>query len=135
LSDPVTHTRSVVMLRKQAAFIVSDRFEAGARHTFTLRYHLAQGCEAAGFRNRIEARMSNGETLVINFFARGMGLGELRTRIEDGWVSTCYGQRAEAPTAVFEASGEGPIEMTTVILAVPLIRSSIVELSSGVVKS
>ncbi len=120
LSDPVTHTRSVVMLRKQAAFIVTDTFTARMRHAYAIRYHLASGCEAAAFHNRIEARMPNGEALVINFFVKGMGLGGLRARIEDGWVSTCYGQRTEAPVVVFEASGDGPIEITSVVVAAPL---------------
>jgi hypothetical protein len=120
LSDPVTHTRSVLMLRKQAAFIVSDKFKARVRHDYAIRYHFAPGCELDVFDNRIEARTTNGEALVINFFTSGMGLSRIRTRVEDGWVSTCYGQRAEAPVAVFEASGDGPIDLTTVILAVPL---------------
>ena len=119
LSDPVTHTRSVLTLRKQAAFIVSDKFKARVRHDYAIRYHFAPGCELEVFDNRIEARQG-GETLVINFFTSGMGMSRIRTRIEDGWVSTCYGQRAEAPVAIFEASGDGPVELTTVILAVPL---------------
>jgi len=120
LNDPVTHTRSVLMLRKQTAFVVSDQFKARVRHDYALRYHFAPGCEVEVFDNRIEARVANGETLVINFFTSGMGLSRIRTRVEDGWVSTCYGQRVEAPVAVFEASGDGPVDLTTVILAVPL---------------
>ena len=73
LSDPVTHTRSVVMLRKQSALIVSDRFAARARHGYAIRYHFAPNCEAYGCDNRIEARTPNGESLVINFFAKGRG--------------------------------------------------------------
>ena len=119
LNDPVTHTRSVLMLRQQAAFIVSDKFQARVRHDYAIRYHFAPGCEVEAFDNRIEARTPNGEALVINFFTSGLGLSRIRTRVEDGWVSTCYGQRVEAPVAIFEASGDGPIDLTTVILAVP----------------
>jgi len=126
LSDPVTHTRSVMMLRKRPALIVEDRFTARARHNYAIRYHFAPGCQAAGFDNRIETRITNGETLVINAFVRGAGLSGLRTRIEDGWVSTCYGHRAAAPIAVFEASADGPILITTVILAVPSTESAAV---------
>ena len=119
LNDPVTHQRSILMPRWQAVVIVSDRFTAHARHDYAIRYHLAPGCEVDVFDNRIEARRPNGETLVMNFFASGMGLSRIRARVEAGWVSTCYGQRAEAPVAVFEASGDGTIDLTTVILAVP----------------
>ncbi|MGH9838073.1 MAG: alginate lyase family protein [Blastocatellia bacterium] len=115
LNDPVTHTRSVVMLRKQSAFIVSDHFMARTRHTYTIRHHFAPGCTAAAFDRRIEAQMPNGDRLVINTFVKGVGLSRLDTRIENGWVSTCYGRRTEAPVAVFEASGDGPLEFTTVI--------------------
>jgi Heparinase II/III-like protein/Heparinase II/III N-terminus len=119
LSDPVTHTRSVVMLRKQSAFIVSDRFTAGAPHSYAIRYHFAAGCEAERHGNRVEGRAPNGERLAINFFAKGQGLRGVKTRIEDGWVSSCYGQRAKAPVAVFEASGGGPVEVMTVIVGCP----------------
>jgi hypothetical protein len=115
LGDPVMHTRSVMMLRKQTAFIISDRFDANKRHDYAVRYHFTSGCEANAFDNRIEARMLNGETLIINFFATGSRLNGINIRVEDGWVSTCYGQRTEAPVAVFEVSGDGPVEITTVI--------------------
>jgi hypothetical protein len=124
LSDPVTHTRSALMLRQPSAFIVSDHFQARGRHVYTLRYHLAPDCEAADFGHRIEARRPNGEGLVINCFVGGSGLSQLRARTESGWVSTCYGQRAAAPVAVFEVSGNGPVELTTVMVALPHSRSN-----------
>jgi uncharacterized heparinase superfamily protein len=119
LSDPVTHARSVVMLRKRLAFIVSDRFTARGRHNYVIRFHFAAGCEAECRGDRVEARAPNGERLVINFFAKGEGMKSLKTSIEDGWVSYCYGQRAAAPVAVFEASGVGTTEITTVIVGCP----------------
>jgi len=116
LSDPVTHTRSVVMLRKRPALIVSDRFAARARHNYAIRYHFPPNCEAYARDNRVEARTPNGESLVINFFAKAAGLGGVKVWVEGGWVSSCYGRRAEAPVAVFEASGDGVAEITTVIV-------------------
>ena len=125
LSDPVTHTRSVIMLRRQALFIITDKFTSNARHNFEIRYHFVPDCDVNAYDNRIEAQKPSGESLVINFFVKGMGLSDLQTRIEDGWVSTCYGQRSEAPVAVFEASGDGPMEFTTVILASPMERLAV----------
>ena len=63
--------------------------------------------------------MPNGESLVINFFAKGAGLNGMKVWVEGGWVSSCYGQRAEAPVAVFEMSADGPAEITTVIVGCP----------------
>ncbi|QQS47192.1 MAG: alginate lyase family protein [Acidobacteriota bacterium] len=115
LNDPVTHIRSVVVPRDRHAVILHDRFEALEAHTYALRFHFAPGCEAAARDGFVEARMSNGETLLIHLFPHGGT--EIRTGIEDGWVSICYGQRTQAPVAVFTASGRGVTEMTTVILA------------------
>ncbi len=117
LSDPVTHTRAVMMLRTRPALIVSDSFTARARHNYAIRYHFAAGCEARNRGNHVEARAPNGDGLAINFFAKGASPLNSKTRIEDGWVSPCYGRRARAPVAVFEASGEGPVEVTTVIVS------------------
>jgi len=116
LRDPVTHIRSVVILRKQSALVVSDRFAASARHDYAIRYHFAPNCEAYARDNRIEARMPNGESMVINFFAKAAGPRGVKLWVEGGWVSFCYGQRAEAPVAVFEVSGDGMVEITTVIV-------------------
>lgn len=116
LSDPVTHERSLLMLRDKPVFILTDRFKAGAWHSYAIRYHFAPGCVVRAERNRVEARNAAGENLVINFFANGPVRYKLGIRIENGWVSTCYGHREEAPVAVLDAEGEGSIEFTAVIL-------------------
>lgn len=116
LSDPVTHSRTVLMLRRQAAFIVRDSFRASARHDYALCFHFAPGCELQTFGNRVEARHPSGAVLVLNFFAHGISdSSRTQARLEDGWVSTCYGQRSNAVIAVFEASAVGPMEFITVI--------------------
>ncbi|MFN0085099.1 MAG: alginate lyase family protein [Blastocatellia bacterium] len=128
LADPVEHTRSVIMLRKRAAVIVSDRFAAEAPHQYAVYFHFAPGCEAIAIGNRVEARSPDGGNLVINIFSDGKGAAGGRTRIDTGWVSTCYGRRVEAPVAVFEASSNGPADITAVITGHPStepgIRSS-----------
>ncbi|MDX2031939.1 MAG: alginate lyase family protein [Blastocatellia bacterium] len=119
LDDPVTHTRSVLMLRRKGVVIVSDSFAAEAAHKYAIHYHFAPGCEARVVDNRVEARSpagsGAGRNLAISFFTRGNEITGGAVRIEKGWVSTCYGQRVEAPMAVFEASCVGPVEITSVI--------------------
>lgn len=114
--DPVIHRRSVLMLRKKEAVFLSDRFEAAGRHTYTLRFHFAEGCVVCPGADLIEARNGRGEALELRFFVNGDALTLPVTRVEEGWVSTCYGRRAATPVAVFEVLGEGPIEITTLIL-------------------
>jgi len=118
LADPVTHTRSALFLPKQAALILSDKFQAILHHTYTLRFHFAPGCKAELVNHHIEARSPDGSTLIINVFAKAEGLTNTSSGFEAGWVSTCYGQRYTAPVAVFGVEADGPVEVTTVIFAV-----------------
>lgn len=117
LNDPVTHSRSLLFLRKKGALIIADKFHANVRHEYTLVFHLVPECDAMVIDRYIVATHSNGEKLYLHTFVKGQGLNVLRARVEEGWVSTCYGKRARAPIAVFDASGDGPVEFTTVILA------------------
>jgi uncharacterized heparinase superfamily protein len=114
LADPVTHTRSVVLIRKPDApcLIINDSFQANAAHRYAIRYHFAPGVRAIASDNRIEAIAPTGEELVL------LVLGsEVQARLEDGWVSTCYGACTPALIAVFEAECEGTAEFTSVVMA------------------
>jgi uncharacterized heparinase superfamily protein len=115
--DPVTHTRSVIFIPQKTSLILSDKFQAVLRHTYTIRFHFAPGCTAEQVDQHIEARAQDGSSLIINLFAKSDGSTSADSWIEEGWVSTCYGQRDAALVAVFEVVAEGPVEMTTVFQA------------------
>lgn len=116
LSDPVIHTRSVLLLRDTPCLLVNDNFTAQAQHKYTLRFHLTPGCTARAIENRVEAQTFSGELLVITVFAAGNVQSKVQARIEDGWVSSCYGQRAAAPVAVFEVSSKGVTTLTSALV-------------------
>ena len=124
LDDPVTHERTVMLLRPQNAVIVRDRFVAEESHKYAIHYHSAAGCEARATGRRIEARSAEGADLVISLFVDRKEAAEGAARIEPGWVSTCYGQRAAAPIAIFETSCTGPVEIISVIAGAPRGLSS-----------
>ena len=117
LADPVTHIRSVLFIPQKTSLILIDKFQAILHHTYTLRFHFAPGCNAELVDHHIEARSPDGSTLIINVFAKAEGLTNTSSGFEAGWVSTCYGQRDSAPVAVFGIEADGPVEITTVILA------------------
>lgn len=112
LSPPVTHTRHVLMDRKSTGAIVfvQDLFETAGKRQYTLRYHLTPDCVATAHSNWIEATTPGGEFLIITVIGDAV-----KARIEQGWVSTCYGSRTNAPIAVFETSVEGPTDLISVI--------------------
>ncbi|MGH9769701.1 MAG: alginate lyase family protein [Blastocatellia bacterium] len=127
LSDPVTHTRSVLFVKPDARndlpeyLIVRDQFTAKKHHRYSIRYHLAPDCDAAASKARaagashIEARHPNGATLTIRVICETDLKTGITANVTEGWVSTCYAQYAPAPVAVFEAEGSGPYEFLTLI--------------------
>ena len=145
LRDPVTHARSALFVKPDARaglpayLIVRDRFTANKRHRYAIRYHLAPGCGARAGAGFVEARHMSGAELTIKVICKtglnawtapaaptqviGIVDAEVAARtaakvaakVAKGWVSTCYGQCAPAPIALFEAQGEGTQEFLTLI--------------------
>ena len=115
LLDPVTHRRSVLFI-KGDYFIVRDAAEGRARHRAELYFHLARGADP-----RIEGEGSEAH-VGIGACEAGAGL-DLHVhgaagnwRLEEGWISPCYGERMRAPVCVFAAEGEGVQEFVTVVV-------------------
>jgi hypothetical protein len=114
--DPVTHTRSILFLKENKEreipplLIVRDHFNGRARHRYGLRYHFTAGCSAMARGNTVEAS-ADGRSICVTVLARG----DLKSSIEEGWVSRSYGQRELAPVALFETEGVGPQEFVTII--------------------
>jgi hypothetical protein len=133
LKDPVEHTRSVLFVKPDARagvpeyMLVRDRFTANKRHRYAIRYHLAPGCEAHAGADCVEARHKSGAGLTIRVICKTGAKTEIASRppanltakvgakVAEGWVSTCYGQCAPAPVALFEAEGAGSHEFLTLI--------------------
>jgi len=117
LDDPVIHTRSLLFLKRDdqsdlpAFVVVRDQFSARKQHDCSLRYHFAPGCSVNAGDNEIKATAGD-RGLSISAF----GESELKPRVEDGWVSGCYGQREPAPVALFEAQGEGPQQFVSFLI-------------------
>ena len=117
LDDPVTHTRSLLFLKRDEEcelppyLIVRDQLVARKQHQYALRYHLAPGCSVVARENEIIAT-SGDRGLSIQTFADS----PLESRIEDGWVSSCYGQREPAPVALFQAQGDGPQQFVSFLI-------------------
>lgn len=115
LTDPVTHTRSVLFVKRDSGsyLIVWDRFQASEQHLYTLRYHFPANCSAEANGNQVIARYDDGDRLKIAV----IGSATPSARIETGWVSEAYGRRESAPVGVFEATGTGEQEFLSFIAA------------------
>jgi hypothetical protein len=117
LDDPVTHTRSVLLMKSTPEsqlfpyLVVRDNFNAHAHHRYEMHYHFSAGCKATAQGNQVEVTKPRIGDLAITAF----GTAELRTKVEQGWVSHCYGQCQPAPVATIMADGNGTQEFATII--------------------
>src|SRR4030095_1310157 len=81
-----------------------------ANHRYAIRYHFPAGCSATAGETQIAASQPGGDLRIQAF-----GSVETTPRIEQGWVSRCYGLRESAPVGVIEAEGSGPQEFVSIL--------------------
>lgn len=112
LPDPVMHAREVLFV-KGAYWIICDRLAAAGPHQYDSYFHFAPGVTPAiAGAHSVTARDESGAP-ALQLFAFG---GNGRWRIEEGWVSRCYGARTAAPVAAFSTANTGAQTFTTFLL-------------------
>jgi hypothetical protein len=101
-----------------ACLVVQDRLTAQAQHCYELRFHFPARFLVKAAGSRLQVIAPDERALFI--CTRGLhGTGhpaQLRTRIETGRVSPCYGQSETALVGVIEAAAEGIMEFVTLII-------------------
>jgi hypothetical protein len=120
LPDPVSHTRSLFMVRfpnadERAAgsyLVVRDSFFARGSHRYALHYQLQPRCFAATNGNSVFVADSGGRRLNLTVF----GPRSADARLVEGWASRGYLHRERALIAVFETVAAGPVEFVTFIM-------------------
>ena len=112
LQDPVDHMRSVLFL-KGDYWIMRDHVRSAAEHQIKLWFHFNTGVAPLSSKNDVYVVSENAHStrLQISICA----LGGQWTR-EHGWVSSCYGEKGEAPVFGFELASRGAIELVTFLL-------------------
>lgn len=112
LPDPVDHMRSVLFL-KGDYWIMRDHVRSAAEHQIKLWFHFNTGVAPLSSKNDVYVVSENAHStrLQISICAPG---GEW-TR-EHGWVSSCYGEKGEAPVFGFERASRGATELVTFLL-------------------
>jgi hypothetical protein len=100
------HTRSFLFL-KGDYWIMRDSVKAEGSHQYEQHFHFAVGsrpvleqsnCKVVG---PIASDTDLPGLQLVSFAESG------KWRIENGWVSTCYGERTNAPVCIFTANGIG----------------------------
>jgi hypothetical protein len=116
LSDPVTHTRSVIMVKAEAAaptyLLVRDQMKATATHQYAIRWHFPAGCSARTENGSVMAEAIGNHQLLI----QTISASACQARIEPGRVSQAYGQADAAPAAMFETVADGPQDFLSLII-------------------
>ncbi len=106
------HVRSLLFL-KDDYWVLHDRIETTGEHRYEANFHFAANaepvCNEAG-RSIDELPTGDAGIQIFSIHAGG------EWRMEEGWVSTCYGMRTPAPVGRFSFDGSGPQELCTFVI-------------------
>ncbi|MGA9997590.1 MAG: alginate lyase family protein, partial [Pyrinomonadaceae bacterium] len=113
LGETGTHRRSVFFL-KNDYWIVRDQIETEGEHRFELNFHFAADARPVetdeGRAAVLEKRDGAQGLEMLSFCAR---MDDGAWRVEDGWVSNCYGKREEARSCVFSQTSNTGAEFVS----------------------
>jgi hypothetical protein len=112
LPDPVEHLRSVLFL-KGDYWIIRDQIRSAAEHQIKLWFHFDTGVAPLSSKNDVYVVSENAHSTRLQLSICAPG-GEW-TR-EGGWVSSCYGEKGEAPVFGFKLAARGATELVTFLL-------------------
>jgi hypothetical protein len=115
LADPVRHERRVLFV-KGAYWVLGDRVESEGAHRYELNFHFAADAAPSLAKDEdgvefVREEDANGAGLDLYVFGAGG-----RWRREEGWVSSCYGERRPAPVFVYAAEAAGAQEFVTLLV-------------------
>lgn len=115
VAGAATHTRSVLFL-KDDYWIVRDAVTTNGEHRYDLNFHFAADSHASleqfecATASPIERATDKSGLQIFSFADNG------EWRIEDGWISSCYGDRADAPVCTFSSKGRGSQEFFSFLI-------------------
>ena len=112
LPDPVEHLRSVLFL-KGDYWIIRDQVRSAAEHQIKLWFHFNTGVAPLSSKNDVYLVSENAHSTRLQLSICAPG-GEW-TR-ERGWVSSCYGEKREAPIFGFKLAARGATEFVTFLM-------------------
>jgi hypothetical protein len=113
LPNAATHTRSILFL-KNDYWVIIDRVVSRGDHLLELGFHFdPRVAPLHSHNNGVQVVSENGHTtrLELMTFAKS---GEWRR--EQGWVSSCYGEKEKAPLFFFSVWMKGFEELVTFLL-------------------
>lgn len=114
LPAAATHSRSILFL-KNNYWVMRDNVASRNDHQLRLWFHFDSNAAPLHSRNNdVYVLSENGHAtrLQLTTFAGDVG-GWTR---EEGWVSTCYGEKEEAPVFAFSIVSKGSEELVTFLL-------------------
>ncbi len=113
LPQNVTHLRSILFL-KHNYWVMRDQVFSYGDQDVKLWFHFDSGVgPLIGKDNEVQVTTENGHTTRLSLHTFGPG-GHWTE--EQGWVSSCYGERREAPTFAFSLLAKGSEELVTFMI-------------------
>lgn len=124
LENPAMQRRAILFL-KNDYFILRDTVESSGEHRIRSHFHFAAGADVEDTAKRgahesddaqvlPALKMNADEREHLQIVALGNAAGAWR--LEDGFVSSCYGAKREARIGIYESVGREEFELMTLLL-------------------
>lgn len=113
LPSPVVHQRTILFL-KADYWIMVDRIDAVGAHSYSLNFQYAAGLkpEISGQDEQAVVRTESDAGALDLCILGNSG----QWRVQQSWVSRCYGEREEASLLTFEFKGDGALQLITLLV-------------------
>lgn len=113
--SPATHTRSVLFLKKNY-WVMRDLVRTEGAHLYEMHFHFAADSHASLEKSNgtidspIESMTGNAGVQITSFGDGG------EWHVEEGWVSSCYGERTRAQVFNFSVKATGSREFISFLI-------------------
>ncbi len=112
LADAAEHTRSILFLKKDY-WIIRDQVKSAGAHQIKLWFHFHTGVAPLSSKNDVYVISETADPARLQLSVCASG-GEWTREL--GWVSSCYGEKEEAPVFAFTVQAMGSEELVTFLL-------------------
>ena len=115
LTDPVRCLRRLTLDQASRTLVIDDEIEALGRHSLTVRFHLAEPCDARQEGNRIDIDFGAGRATLILDGRLRVGLVRAGDARSGGWVAPGYHRKLPSWTVAAHVETDGRLELRCVL--------------------
>ncbi|WP_424358769.1 alginate lyase family protein [Methanocella sp. MCL-LM] len=111
LDDPIIHRRKIIFDKRNRFWVIRDLLTGSGRHKFDMYFHVSATSKVSSLDRHI-IRINNGKTGILII---PLEVDKVKDSIENGYVSSGYGQKEPAYIVRYSGVTCGSVDLTTIL--------------------